>query len=46
MHSGIITADILYIWISYIQNIKKLQSPGDFNIQETPGYKQNENVEK
>ena len=25
---------------------KKLQSPGALNIQETPGYKQKENVKK
>ena len=25
---------------------KKLQSPGPLNIQETPGYKQKENVKK
>ena len=36
----------LYEYRTYKQIKKKLQSPGALNIQETPGYKQNENVNK
>ena len=41
-----------YYWLLFYINIvhtkfnKKLQSPGALNIQETPGYKQRENVKK